>query len=150
MKYAHNIKITVFAKPEENILEIKTKLSTLIPFNIEEQKTPLIINTVEGFENRKISILEIDLFKEAHTNAFLKSLNEHLTKDQKELLLSQRWSRLDEELYFYIRLDKNSLINNSEYAITDSGDCFHIRIHLAAFPKTTENALKVVEKIFEQ
>ena len=36
-----------------------------------------------------------------------------------------------------------------KYSITDSGDCFHIKMHIAAFPKNRESALKVIEKIFE-
>lgn len=148
MKYAHHIKLTVFVKPEENCSLIKKKLIGLIPFNFEEQEIPLITNSAEGFENRKIIIYEIDLFKENHTTSFIKNLKEKLSNEQKELLLSQRRSRLDEELYFYIRLDKSELLQG-RYSITDSGDCVHIKMSIAAFPKNREVALRVVEEILK-
>lgn len=150
MRYVHNIKITVFVKPEENDFHslIKNKLINLVPFNIEEQKISVLGSPVEGFESRKIIIYEIDLLKENHTTSFIKNLKEKLPGEQKQLLLSQRWSRLDDELNFYIRLDKQELLKE-KYSITDSGDCFHIKMHIAAFPKNRESALKVIEKIFE-
>ena len=55
--------------------------------------------------------------------------------------------RLDEECNFFIRLDKEKLMNG-ECWITDSGDCYHIKISVAAFPKKKERAKQVVEQIF--
>jgi RNA binding exosome subunit len=42
---------------------------------------------------------------------------------------------------------KQKLLNN-ELWITDCGECFHIRISIAAFPKKKEVALEVIKKIF--
>ncbi|HHE36835.1 MAG TPA: hypothetical protein ENL16_03405, partial [Candidatus Woesearchaeota archaeon] len=90
--------------------------------------------------------LEVELKKEKHTNAFLKSLKQKLNSQQKSVLVKQE-NRLDDECNFFIRLDKHKLLND-EYWITDSGDCYHVRISIAAFPKNKESARKVVEQVF--
>jgi hypothetical protein len=146
MKLAHSIKVSVFIKSEENEVPVREKLLSLFPFNFEEEKLILNRSKAQGFNQRQIIIYEVNLEKERHTNAFLKFLREKLDEQQKEMLMHQE-NRLDEECNFFLRLDKQSLLNNS-INITDCGECFHIRISIAAFPKKKEAALEVVKKIF--
>ena len=145
---AHNICLTVFCKPEDDIGLITKKLLFLVPFDLKKQKIELKKTNATGFNERKIIILEIHLEKEAHTNFFLTSLGKNLTDEQKLLITRQAESRLDDELKFFLRLDKSKLINEDKLWLTDKGDCYHIKIKIAAFPKKKEVALKIVEKIF--
>jgi len=146
MKYLHNIKITVFVKPDEDLELIKTTLINLIPFNLEKEKIQLKESTATSFEQRKIIVLNISLAKTRHTNSFLKFLLNKLSGEQKQLLLKQALSRLDNEQKFFIRLDKNYLLNN-KFKITDSGDCFHIKMGIASFPSTKQNSLKIIKEL---
>ena len=145
---AHNIHISVFCKPEEDIELIEKKLLFLVPFDIKEQKIELKKTNATGFNEKKITILEVYLEKESHTNLFLKNLAKNLADEQKSLIKKQAESRLDEGLNFFLRLDKIKLINEDKLWLTDKGDCYHIRIKIAAFPHKREVALKVIEKIF--
>ncbi|MGV8171746.1 MAG: RNA-binding domain-containing protein [Candidatus Woesearchaeota archaeon] len=153
MRYIHNAKITVFIKPEEYIgneeliNNIRDIFHKLVKVDFEKEKLSIKEEIVESFENRKIKILTLEITKEAHTNIFIKTLKESLGEEQIKTILEQRWSRLDEELYFYIRLDKEAALKEV-YELTDRGDCIHIKLHIAAFPKNREKALKVVEEIF--
>jgi len=153
MRYIHNIKITVFLKQEEysgreDILsKIEQLFTKLVPLDLKKEKILCQEEIVESFENRKIKIVSLELFKEAHTNVFLKKLKELLGKEQCKTLIQQKESRLDEELFFYIRLDKEAALKDV-YELTDSGDCVHVKMHVAAFPKNRETALKVVDEIF--
>ena len=146
MRLANNIKINVFVKPEDDEAAVKKHLLNLFPFNLEEEKIILHRSKAKGFNQREIIVLEVDLVKERHTNSFLDFFKEKLNEQQKQALLSQE-NRLDDDCNFFIRLDKQKLLNN-EFWITDSGDCYHIRISVAAFPKKKERAREVVEKIF--
>lgn len=148
MNYAHNVIVTVFAKEEENTEEIITGLKRLFPFNLADEKLKIRQETAAGVNDNKIAIFTITLEKARPMNQFLQNLNEKLTAEQKELLLEQKESRLDEELIFYIRLCKKDLING-KYELTDGGDCYHIRIHIAAFPAKRGPALEIIEKIFK-
>ncbi|MBI4439255.1 hypothetical protein HY640_04950 [Candidatus Woesearchaeota archaeon] len=56
---------------------------------------------------------------------------------QRKLLLLQMDSRLDKERFL-----------KGECVLTDGGSCFHIRISVAAFPKTRERAISSVKVMF--
>ena len=146
MRFANNIKVSVFVKPEEDEASIKKHLLALFPFDLEQEKIIFKRSNATGFNQKEIIILEVDLKKERHTNAFLNFLKEKLNEQQKAVLVKQE-NRLDEDCNLFIRLDKEKLLNN-EFWIIDSGECYHIRISIAAFPKKKEKARVVVEKIF--
>jgi len=148
MKYAHNIELSVFAHEGKDLEKIKACLKSLVPLDFEEEKLTIKDQNATGFKEKKIKIFSIKLEKEKHTKAFLESLLNRLTKEQKEMLLIQKESRLDEDLSFFIRFDKPSLLED-QIEITDSGNCFHIKIHIAAFPAKRENALAVIDKLFK-
>ncbi|MBW2999631.1 hypothetical protein KY339_03065 [Candidatus Woesearchaeota archaeon] len=148
MRLIHNARLNVFCKEEDNEEIITEKLKELIPVDFEKEKLEIERRVAQGFEKKKIITLEIFFEKERHTKIFLENLNEKLSKEQKELLINQAESRLDEDLDFFIRLDKQKLLNN-EYWVTDSGDCFHIKMAIAAFPKKRDIALSIIREIFK-
>jgi len=84
---AHNICISVFCKPEENIEIITKKLLFLVPFNLKKEKIELKKRTAIGFNEKKIIILVVYLKKESHTNLFLNNLANNLTDEQKSLII---------------------------------------------------------------
>ena len=153
MKLLHKVIISVFLKPEltQSDLDIEKRIidcmKMLSAVDIDHEKLQITAQTVTGFNERKIKTFTLILEKESHTNAFLSKLSSALNSEQKSLLLIQEESRLDENLDFFIRLGLNELLRN-EYYITESGDCFHIKMVIAAFPKTRKSAIKVIEKIF--
>jgi RNA binding exosome subunit len=150
MKYLNSATITVFAKPnEEDIAATRKALLDLVPLSLEEEKIELKEERATGFNEQPIRILSITLTKTAHTNTFLKKLLTLLSKADKQMLIEQRESRLDNELTFFIRLDKDRWLASREAEVTDSGKCFHIKLNLAAFPARRPDALELVEKIFK-
>jgi len=149
VKYAHKIIITEFATKNENIETIKESLKTLLPFDLEKEKISIHQQTTTGFNEQPITILAITLTKEKHTNDFIKFLTKKLTEEQKKLLLAQKESRTDKNNCFYIRIEKDQWNNQKKILITDSGNCIHVKITLAAYPSKLEIALKLVDKIFE-
>ena len=148
MKYAHLIKLSIFSYEHENIEQILEAFLRFFPFNLEENKVLLKKSTAEGFNDRKITILEVILSKTSLVSEFLENLLNKLGKEQKEQILMEAESRLDENLDFFIRFDKESWINDKKIELTDSGKCFHLKISIAAFPKKREIALNVVKKLF--
>jgi RNA binding exosome subunit len=147
VKYANNITINVFVKPEEDEETIRKTFLELINLDLEKEKLLLKRKKAKGFNQRAIIIYEVRLEKEKHTNYFLREFVSKLNEEQKELLVRQK-NRLDDDLHFFIRLDKNKL-NNNEYYITDSGECYHINIGIASFPRKKEVAEEVIREIFK-
>ncbi len=147
MRSLNSMTISVFVKPEDDEDTLLEALKMLFPFSLEEEKIPIKRTIATGFNERKIVILEVSLSKERHLRKFMENFNEELSSEGKRSLLTQE-NRLDDKLMFYIRLDKKSL-EDGQLRLTDSGDCFHIKMNIAAFPKKREIGLKVVKEIFK-
>jgi len=150
MKLAHQIKIKVFSYEKNNEDEklILDKFLQLFPFDLKDEKILLNRANAGGFEDRKITIFDVTLEKEKHTNGFIGNLVKNLDEEQKKLILAQLESRLDDNLDFFLRFDKDKYIKNNKLVLTDSGNCFHIMISVAAFPRKREIALDIVKGVF--
>ncbi|MBW2964308.1 hypothetical protein KY363_02510 [Candidatus Woesearchaeota archaeon] len=146
MKVAHNVKLSVFAYEHEDAEAVLQTLVSLCPFDLEQEKLEVNMSVATGFQEKKIRIYELFLKKERHTTKFLESLKQNLSAPQRELIARQAGSRLDNELNFFIRLDKPKLIEEKKYWLTDDGNCFHIRMSVAAYPANRDTALDVVNQ----
>jgi RNA binding exosome subunit len=147
VKLANNVNLRVFCKEDEDKKLIVSKLKALLPFDLEKEKITIDEKKADGFNDTAIWILSVTLAKERHVNAFLKLLSEKLG-EEKKTLLEQATTRLDDELNFFIRLDKTMLLKD-KFVLTDSGKCYHIKINIAAFPKKVEKGLIVLKDMFK-
>ena len=149
MKYAHHIEMRVFCKEGEDEKGIVDKIHELFPMDFEKEKIEFTRKSAESFDGNRITIFTVFVKKERQTTIVLKNLFSHLDNSQIDLLKQQLESRLDDKLHFYIRLEKKELLLGN-YQITDSGDCFHINISIAAYPHKRTVARKTVEKLLEK
>ena len=147
MKIAHTVKLSVFVGENEDIRPVNDLFHQWLPLDWEKEKIHLESQKATGFEQKVITITALTITKEAHTSLFLKNLFSKLDAVQKKILIHQLESRLDDELNFFIRLDKNKLLKENKYAVIDSGDCFHIKISTAAFPKKRDVTKEAVRKL---
>jgi len=145
----HNVEIKVFVKEVEDFEEIENTLLKLVSLDLEREKIELKQENLSGLNETQIKIFTIKLEKERHINQFVSHLVNTLTNEQLGMLIRQKESRLDDELYFFLRLEKTPLLEG-KYYITDGGECFHIKMKIAAFPSTKEAGLKVIDKIFKR
>lgn len=149
MKIAHSVKVSVFAKPEEDKEKIKKSLLELFPFDLEDEKIALTETSAESFDERKMIIYTALLEKDRHINHFLKRLISILADDTKQLIIDQAGSRTDPDCNFFLRFRKEPWIEEKKLNLTDKGDCFHIKINLAAFPNKKEKALDIIANLFK-
>ena len=150
MKYAHSIKLNVFSYENENIQDILDAFLKFFPFSLEENKVELKKTNAQGFNESTIIILEVVLAKTNLINKFLDFILDNLSEGQKQTLLKQIESRLDENLDFFIRFDEDEWIKNNKLELTDSGKCFHLKINVAAFPRKREIGLKIIRELFQK
>lgn len=148
MKFANTLSVRVFCKSFEDRVLIFEAFKRLLGFDdVFLNREKLSIGCVEasGFVD-KILIFEIFLVKDRHINKVLDNLRGNLSFEDKSRLISQL-DRFDGEFNFFLRLSKSSLINGL-FVLTDSGDCFHIKMNVACFPKNLDSAVGVVRSIF--
>ncbi len=148
MKYAHLIKLTSFSYENEGKDIIFNAFLRFFPFSLEENNAIFKKTEAIGFNEKKIVIFEVTLTKNGPLSQFMKNLLDNLDEVQRNRILDQAGSRLDKNLSFFLRFDKDSWINDRKLILTDSGRCFHLRINLAAFPKKREAALKLIHYLF--
>ncbi len=146
----HTVQISVFCKPEEDKQTISDALHLFLPFDLEKEKIAITQEQTEGFENKIITIFRVHISKENHTTRFLENFLSHISASDRKLLLAQADTRLDDDLQFFVRIDKEQLIRNKEFRVSDTGNCFHIKMNIACFPKKRSAALEVVKRIFEK
>ena len=148
MKYAHSIKLSVFSYEYGDSGNVSDAFLKFFPFNLQDNKIELKKTYAAGFSESKIEILEAVLAKTNIINHFIQSTLDKLEQSQKQIILNQIESRMDKNLDFFLRFDKESWIHNKKLILTDSGKCFHLRISIAAFPKKREVALNIVKEMF--
>src|SRR3989338_710954 len=150
MKYAHLIKLTVFSYENEDSQPVLDAFLMLFPFNLQDNKVDFRKTNAAGFNESKINIFEAALTKANLVSQFLKNLLNNLDENQKNTILAQLESRLDKNLDFFLRFDKDLWINEKKLVLTDSCKCFHLKISIAAFPKKREIALNVINNLFSE
>ena len=141
----NSVIVNVFFRDDEDVEKIKKAFLNLFPFDISEI---LIERKNRGFEEKIIRELNVELEKNAQIMLFLKDLSSKLVAEDKNKLVKEFDSRFSDEYFFFMRLDKDSLLNG-HYVIVDSGNCFHIKFGILAYPKNKINALKNVEELLK-
>ncbi len=149
MKSFHHIALSVFAKPEDDAAKLAQGLRALIPFSLEDEHLVLEDHRAKGFNERTIHTMSVHLIKDRHINAFVDSFLQRLSRQQRIQLTQEAESRLDSEIMFFIRIDKDLWANERIVQLTDSGNCYHFKCHVSAFPSKREVALDVVTKVFK-
>ncbi|HII17617.1 TPA: hypothetical protein HA361_06925 [Candidatus Woesearchaeota archaeon] len=148
MKLAHAILITVFAKEEESLAAVKEGLVALLAFDNPENENIMIEQRIAtGFNERRISIFSTKLSKERHTFQFIRRLIGLISKKDMARIRKELESRVDEECNFFLRFEKGPWNEGRKLVLTDSGECYHIRMSVAAFPAKREVALAVLREL---
>jgi RNA-binding protein len=149
MKYIHNVTVSVFAREEEDKIRIQEAMIGLLPeIDFEKEKVSVVSSTVEAHDKSLMYTYSLKVHKQRHVRHLLSVIFNSISPEEKQKLYDQRDNRIDGEGCFFLRLDKEFLMSKSKYKITDGGKCFHVRIKLAAYPKSKENAVKVFEELF--
>ncbi len=148
MKLTHNIIISVFVKENDDEEKTTKTMVNLLPSEFEKEKIKVGKETVRIETGVNMKILRIKIIKERQNKQIITKLKEMLGKEQCEMIAEDE-SRIDADGMLYIRLDRNELENNNQAKIVDHGECYHIKIMLATFPKTKEKAIAVAKQLFE-
>ena len=149
MKLIHHITLSVFVKKNENKEKTIDIITSLLPENLEKEKIKIEEESIKIENGEDFDILKIKTTKNKHNNKIISILKEILGEEQISLIINDE-TRVDDEGNLYIRLDKKSLKEKQEAKLVDHGDCYHIKIMIAAYPKTKAKAIEIIKKLFEE
>ncbi|MEF8879881.1 MAG: RNA-binding domain-containing protein [Candidatus Thermoplasmatota archaeon] len=145
----HNVSIRVFEKDYNNLENIQNIFNRLLPVDFKKEKVDIDHEEAEGFEEKTIHILSMETEKRRHNRLLLRNLFQQMHDKDKSRVFDQRRTRVDDEGNFYIRLDKQSLLDQ-KYVLTEGGDCFHFRIKIAAYPKNEDTIMDSIETLLSE
>lgn len=135
----HNIRFRVFVYENEDLDELKQAIFNIFP------DAEIEVEEAEGLTENKILILTGLVSKKRQTKDFFNRLLQ-LDKNSLDKLVNDLDRKMDESGNLFLRLSKESAINN-EIFILDSGDSIHLKIKIAAFPAKKEIAIDKLKEV---
>jgi len=97
-----------------------------------------------GYYNNPIIVMEAKITDSKHIKALLRSLGPEGLK----VLLDTLDSRLDEDSFFYLRLDKQEAYLE-RFVLTNGEDVIAVRGKVKSYPQSRDNAMATMKKILE-
>lgn len=137
----HNISYRTFVFGTEDEEKVMTAISYLF-------SNPLPERTInEDHFGNKIIVLTDKITKKRTNRDFISFLNENLSNEDKSIIKEELSRRMDEKGNLFLRFAKQSAYTET-LKLTYSGDAIHVRIKIASYPVSKENAMEVAEKLF--
>lgn len=97
-----------------------------------------------GYHGNPITVLEVRITDARRIKVFLKAL------DRKDVsyLLDSIEKRVDEDSFFFLRLDKQEAFQE-RFVLADHDDVIAVRAKIKSYPQSRDNAVKVITKILQ-
>lgn len=148
MKYAHAVKLRAIVSPsrEEQVKErVKGLLGLPLDVVEEEEDVTFDVDEAEDFSGNELRFVRTSFTATRNTNRVLTSLRDGLSEGDREMIAGQH-DRLDEDLNFHVRLDLDAFLDGA-FIVTESGDCLHLRVKVAAYPAKQEKAKAIIREM---
>ena len=146
----HYISFRVLTHATENKSSVASALDFFLkPCLRNEEDLKEIVDTVtaDGHFGNPISITTAEISKKNECMRFVDFFNRHISDDDRELLRSQMPERLDDDLNFYMRFDKQAALAG-KLVFTESADAVFVRVKIETYPRSWEKAGAIVEELF--
>lgn len=138
----HNISYRTFVYSTEDEEKVTDSISYLF-----SEPSPVKTITEDHFGN-KILILSQKISKKRFTKDIANFINNNLSIDDKNIIKEELSRRMDDKGNLFLRFDKQEAYAEN-LKLTYSGDAIHVRIKIASYPVSKENAMAVAKKIFD-
>lgn len=147
MKLIHHITINLFVRIDEDKEALVEKLAGFMPEKFEEERIMIEEQDARIDDGVDMTLYTVKLSKTRHCKETIETIKEMLGKEQCKRI-AQDSTRVDDGGNLYLRIDKRNLVEKNKAVLVDHGNCLHFKITVAAYPKTKENACKVVKELF--
>lgn len=138
----HNISYRTFVYGTEDEEKVMTAIGYLFSNSLPEKSIS------EDHFGNKIIVLTDKITKKRTNKEIIAFLNDNLSQEDKNIIKEELNRRMDEKGNLFLRFDKQ-LAYEQILKLTHSGDAIHLRIKIASYPVSKENATKVARKLFD-
>lgn len=145
------VSLRAFVHATEDPQRVREALAFVAGYDLGESKQAQVFekeleeSTSQGHFRNPISILELPLRRSAQVRAFWRRVLE--TPEVRGRLASDVERRLDEELSFWFRLDKQEAARG-RLSVADGQDVVLVRTKVATYPKDRDAALGFLQRLF--
>ncbi len=102
---------------------------------------------VEGYYGNPILMYNIKISRKAQTRAFIHFIKDNLSPSDLADLRTELSSRLDDDLVFHLRFNKQAAFMG-RVEMTSSSDAVIVKVKIATYPKDIRKAQVVLEELF--
>lgn len=138
----HNITYRSFVYQTEDEEKVIQSINYLFP-NILPEKS-----ISEDHYSNKITILQEKISKKRYCRDFIEFLNNNISNEDKHILNEELSRRMDDKGNFFLRFSKQDAFDEN-LKLTYSGNAIHVRIKIASYPVSKDNAINVAKKLFD-
>ena len=143
MKQIHNIRIRVLDREKETCQKI---IDTLL-FAAKIEKKDVEIKISDDGEDDPLYIYELWVDHQQPIRKITSHIVTCLPSEEKTTVHDNPHKFLDTGTHCFLRLDKRKA-QEGTYVFSETPDCVHVRLNIAAFPATKEKAAKIVQELF--
>jgi RNA binding exosome subunit len=142
MKYVHNVRLRIIDRDKDALAAAFSAFLSEVDI---EPKLSTITYSNDGDADEPLHLGELWIDRQQPVRKVLKYLRT-LTQAEQELIRTQPERFLDTATHCFLRLDravfpKPALTTNAAHSV-------HVRLNIAAFPATKENAIPVMQTLF--
>ena len=139
-----SVAISTIVHGTEGEEKVKKALKSLLPEKVEIEESK-----AEGHFGDSKKILSVSITRRPHMREFWDNLLEKILKSELDWLEDHAIDRIGEDCTLYLRFDKQLLVSDGKLRISDSGDIFHTRIKISAYPAKRELAVEKMKEFIE-
>lgn len=145
MKEFHSIQCRVITEPDDELEDVIAGFYYLMPADYSKE-LKIEKDSFHDQEGCLRHLLTLTVKKPQLVKQFITNIFEELPPKEMATLIKQLPSRIDDESFFYIRIDKNKFLIERILELTETGSCFHFTLNVASYPKRRTVAVSTVEK----
>ena len=145
-KQVHNIRVRVTDRDKDLV---KSVLDTVLRDAAVERKDVQLLITSDQDPDEPLYIGELWFDHQPPVRKILALLATRLSAADKKTITEKPLHYLDTGTHCFLKLDKAAFLEG-KYELTMTGSVVHLRLNIAAFPATKENAAAVVHTLFAQ
>jgi len=137
------IVVSAMVHSTEDREKVAEAMATLFPFEFEIVSIP-----AKGHFGNPIEYLEVEIAKKKQIKEFWNHFME-LLGEQKMFVLNTLENRIDDEGFFYIRVDKQKAYLG-EVELTEGGDAIVVKAKLVTYPRRKEKLVEFARELVEK
>ncbi len=145
MKQVHNFRARIISLDKAMIEAAFEKLQSDAGYKREEATLTLKHDEDTTYDTFWIGELWIE--NQQPLRKIMRLLNERLSAEDKNNLKENASRFIDISTHCFFRLNIEALLAD-QYELAVHNDSMHIRLNIAAFPATKDNAIKVLRELF--